>query len=76
MPNEFCGECLFWKIFAEAKSRPDAPSGLGSCCRYPPVLDHHYVAMVDNESTDSSSCWANPVTEGDEWCGEFKRKMR
>ena len=60
-----CRNCMFWKP-SESLSRTD-----GFCHRYPPVLFSKYAR--DWDEVCRPDAWAEPVTDGSSWCGEFKR---
>ena len=56
--EECCGTCEFWTGVT-----------VGDCHRYPPSVTLDLVAY----STDPKLCWM-PLTEYDEWCGEYKTR--
>lgn len=68
--EEVCRTCRFWSMFRKADD-------LGTCQRHPPVLDlvHALVAASNGDAdavTDSAEPWVQPVTLGDDRCGEHK----
>jgi hypothetical protein len=58
-----CDQCAYWV-------RSDADPASGWCHRYPPTASPD--AEVDN--LDNIGWWMNPVTEEDDWCGEWASK--
>ena len=57
--NETCGSCRFWLSIWKLKSGDsDKKSSRGTCHRHAP------------QSSALSQSW--PVTQADEWCGEYE----
>ena len=61
-----CSNCRFWR-------RSKTQRSIGHCRRNPPVIVDSF---IDREEPDLefASCW--PMTQYDEWCGEFIHKDR
>ena len=63
-----CEECRYWK-------RPDSKNmrdeGDGHCRRYPPKLDPNYYKEYQHSATEESSWYGHPITNKDDWCGEY-----
>jgi hypothetical protein len=53
-----CKNCAFWK-------RHKITKDLGSCHRYPPVM----------EPADGVVTWLWPMTNAEAWCGEWKKEF-
>ena len=65
-----CGECKYWQAI-------DSKVLSGTCSRYPPVLDVSVIAAeyrFDEKDFEVRTCkdyWAKPITDVDDFCGEF-----
>jgi hypothetical protein len=73
-----CDQCRFWELLPEAhqelSSGPDEDGG--QCRRFPPVLNQPYLQTQKRLAEESLlfTGWSFPVTQGIDWCGEFKPK--
>lgn len=54
-----CDECRFWVPSALELNDGLGPPSTGECHRYPVVF---------------ANGWRQPITDGDDWCGEFQSK--
>jgi len=67
--NETCLTCRFWTHGDHHADHPAEPMAhFGTCRRYPPARGY----MTDNAwgwQTDSDGF---PITDGGDWCGEWK----
>ena len=81
--GECCENCLFWAEFEGSGPPLDTPipgcpdEGYGYCRRYPPVLLRPLRDEEDPHDTDlrGGECrpgWAQPLTLGNDWCGEWR----
>lgn len=64
-----CDGCVWWNEF-----RRKDDEVVGTCHRWPPVLDVNYIS----EKYDSASdvlCWIRPVTCSVESCGEYAQRV-
>lgn len=58
MPNEqICATCRHWHMVTGCQ--------VGTCRRYPPVLD------PDDVAPDGAHVWIRPTTAYDDTCGEY-----
>lgn len=70
-----CKQCLFWKT---PHKKPDEELAKGFCKRYPPVYDSEYTKQTIEPyiaSMVDSCCFSFPLTDEDEWCGEFSQAL-
>ena len=74
-----CDICKFWRVIdcdnIDDYHKDDVN---GVCKRYPPTLDTTW-SVSENDGVESAGYsyldyrhWNQPVTEGANWCGEFK----
>ena len=67
---EECRTCTFWKPVSNGEA--------GHCRRYPPArdMDFRVDAELDDFTTNGAAfdrrAWQHPVTDGGDWCGEWK----
>ncbi len=62
-----CESCRFWKEHFSDKK--------GNCCRYPPKLIDFFLKQSEDILEDLLFVGTRfPVTQHDEFCGEFKEK--
>jgi hypothetical protein len=72
-----CDHCRFW-LKTQEQNEAHLDDQWGLCKRYPPVLDltwYHEQIFYDEDPGYSYldyRHWHQPVTEGMNWCGEFK----
>ena len=73
-----CETCKFWDQSCSPQSKRkaerrlhDAESGL--CRRYPAALDATYAPNMEDKDlvTESPTAFVQPLTWGDDWCGEW-----
>jgi len=71
-----CETCRFWDTTESGAmtAASDADVPCGSCRRMPPVLCFD---GPDNDGVEpcKSFNWQHPVTEADDWCGEWQPKQ-
>ena len=72
--SSLCHNCKYWE---GARRRVNIEDDEGLCRRYPPVIDtprmNYYTLMGDApEDASSWTAWAQTITLGDDWCGEWK----
>lgn len=70
-----CKQCEFWKNPIQR----DGEEVQGFCKRYPPVLDPVYTSQIENSyiaATYDPNCFAFPLMNEDDWCGEFSPAFR
>lgn len=74
MKDEACSECKFWPDpIPPGTSSLEVEDLEGRCRRHPPV----YVGTDSEPRANAIQCachWVQPVTFGNDWCGEFRRK--
>lgn len=71
---ERCDLCRFWNGFSAQIDGVHPDDMLGTCRRYPPILDMTEAKEFckENYSYLDYRFWNQPVTEAQAWCGEFK----
>lgn len=62
---EMCENCIFWQKWKGYHKK-------GTCRRYPPSLFAEVDGGPDGVTTKAYA--AQPETEADDWCGEFKER--
>lgn len=70
MTKERCAKCKFWDRHPELEDKHEYDAE-NICRRNPPV----FIPIPENDPKDScqsANQWAQPVTYGGDWCGEFK----
>jgi len=72
MADQYCDNCRFW--LGNSYRTEDYQPQREACRRYPPMrlimedcLDGDVIGHVDK-----SSSWWQPITECDDWCGEWQ----
>lgn len=81
MSNKYrCDKCRFWEPWKPEDHKPHPNDIEGKCRRFPPVLSDAGVADCVNadeseaaEVPNNMYVWFQPITSGDDWCGEFKQ---
>jgi hypothetical protein len=64
-----CETCRWWNAFTH-----ESGVGEGECHRYPPVFNSAECAGFKDcaqAAFESVSVWPMPVTDAEEWCGEW-----
>jgi len=64
-----CDGCMWWSEF-----RRDECEAVGTCHRWPPVLDANYISD-ERDSASDGLCWVRPVTHESEFCGEYAQRV-
>jgi hypothetical protein len=79
--TERCETCKWWEqtpLVLSSKDKTDSSDNPGLCRRFPPA----FIALPKDDDGGIPRCchsfvyWTQPVTQGDEFCGEWTPSPR